>query len=47
MKQIPLLTPFIPVEVVEEKSNFISMSIDGHTIEFDSQLLGKVIGALK
>lgn len=38
---------FIPVEVIEEKNSFISMSIDGHTFEFDSTLLDKVIGALK
>ena len=38
---------FLPVEVIEPKSTLVSMNIDGHTVEFDSSLLNKVIGALK
>lgn len=38
---------FLPVEVIEPKSTLVSMNIDGHTVEFDSSLLDKVIGALR
>ena len=38
---------FIPLEVIDHCQSMISMNIDGHTIEFDSLLLDKVIGALK
>lgn len=38
---------FLPVKVIEPESTLISMNIDGHTVEFDSSLLNKVIGALR
>lgn len=38
---------FLPVEVIDDISALVSMNIDGHTVEFDSSLLSKVIGALK
>lgn len=38
---------FLPVEVIDDTSTLVSMNIDGHTVEFDSSLLDKVIGALK
>ena len=41
------MNTFIPIEVIDHCQSKISMSIDGHTIEFDSLLLDKVIGALK
>ena len=38
---------FVPVEVVDDAHPNISMTIDGHCIEFDPSLLDRVIGALK
>ena len=47
MNQASLDDAFLPVEVMEPASNLISMIIDGHTVEFDSSLLDRVIGALR
>ena len=38
---------FLPVEIIHPQPALVSMNIDGHTVEFDSSLLDKVIGALK
>lgn len=38
---------FLPVGVIDDMPTLVSMNIDGHTVEFDSSLLDKVIGALK
>lgn len=38
---------FVPVKVAHETRSIISMNIDGHYLEFDPDLLDKVIGALK
>ncbi|WP_300083019.1 hypothetical protein [uncultured Thomasclavelia sp.] len=38
---------FVPVEIVHDTHSIISMNIDGHYLEFDPDLLDKVIGALK
>ena len=38
---------FVPVEVVDDAHPNVSMTIDGHCIEFDPALLDRIIGALK
>ena len=38
---------FVPVEVVDDAHPNVSMTIDGHCIEFDPAFLDKDIGALK
>ena len=38
---------FVPVEFVDDAHPNVSMTIDGHCIEFDPALLDRIIGALK
>ena len=38
---------FVPVEVADDAHPNVSMTIDGHCIEFDPALLDRIIGALK
>lgn len=38
---------FVSIEIVHDIRSIFSMNIDGHYLEFDSNLLDKVNGALK